>query len=298
MALPAYSTKNQISELLSCWFFQQQNLKVCPYLSRQPYLHDVWVLERDTLACIYCVLFQPTTIPALLNVWVLTQESIFIWAMHRSSLWNKTPNNSLLTSKPWQELWSSQDTRRAGSWDYQADKEASWPHLPYKQERSDHSPLAYDTDTDSPRGNYWVTWTGMTQPLRRRVKRAVHATLCFCRPRRAKPDWWCGFLVTVHRKYLWPCPFLKRWTQPSVLLREKSTPQGPGSDKPAAGKSPRGEKRQWLLLQGWYLPGTFHDRIRTTKTSLPHPLPLPTFSIAVPPILHSSSLQWGGSHPN
>lgn len=87
-----------------------------------------------------------------------------------SMKWNPvTPNNSLLTSKPWQELWSSQDTLRAGSWDYQADKEASWPHLPYKQERSDHSPTEYDTDTASPWGNYPVTWTGTTQPLRRGV---------------------------------------------------------------------------------------------------------------------------------
>lgn len=172
--------------------------------------------------------------------------------MHRGSLWNKTlhlqitPNNSLLTSKPWQELWSSQDTLRAGSWDYQADKEASWPHLPYKQERSDHSPMEYDTDTASPRGNYSVTWTGITQPLCRRVKRAAHTRLFFRRPCKAKPDWWCGFLVTVHSKYLWPCPSPKRWTQPFDLLSEQSTPRGPGSAKPAAGKSPsRGEKRLW-----------------------------------------------------
>ena len=66
--------------------------------------------DRDKLTCVYCVLLLPNTTPALLNAWVLTQENISVWAMHRGSLWNKTlqlhltPDNSLLTSKPWQSF--------------------------------------------------------------------------------------------------------------------------------------------------------------------------------------------------
>lgn len=140
----------------------------------------------------------------------------------------------------------------------------------------------------------------MTQLLCRRVRRAVHTTLLFCKPRKVKPDWWCGFLVTVHRKYRWQCPFLKRWTQPFTLLRKKSTPWGPGSAKPAAGKSSsRGEKWLWAatprLMSHRDISWQNEDNQNySTKITSTHPLLLPAFSTDVPlhPILLVSARRW------